>query len=157
MVGVGRVAVGPSERLDAGLEELVRLVGALPEDRAEIGVAGLPPRLARGEMVERDGDGEVRPERHLDAVLVGGEEEAAAEILAEELDEHARRIDDRRLDEGVTFVGEKRAKRTDRTQSLASRVARTSSALFPRTLASRFSILDVRVVKLDTRVRGMSG
>ena len=109
-VGVGGVAVGAAERLDAGLEELVRLVGALPEDRAEIGVAGLPPRRSGGEVMERDGDGEVRPERHLDAVLVGGEEEAAAEILAEQLDEHARVIDDRRLDEAVTGVGEKRAK-----------------------------------------------
>ena len=65
---------------------------------------------AGGEVMERDGDGEVRPERHLDAVLVGGEEKAAAEILAEQFDEHAGVIDDRRRDEAVAGVGEKRAK-----------------------------------------------
>ena len=130
-VGVGRVAVGAAERLDAGLEELVGLVGTLPEDRAEIGVAGVPPRWPCGEVVERDGDGEVRPERHLDAVLVGGEEEAAAKVLAEELDEHPGVVDDRRLDEGVTFVGEKRAKRLIGLGHWDSPVTRTSSPLIP--------------------------
>ena len=105
-------SVRPSE-LDPGLQELVRLGRALAEHRAEIGVAGLPPRRSAGQVMERDGNGEVGPERHLRAVLVGGQEQAAAEILAEQFDEDAGLVDDRRLDEAVTGVGEKRAKGAD--------------------------------------------
>ena len=41
------IAVGAAERFDAGLQELARLVGALAEDRAEIGVVGPPLRRRR--------------------------------------------------------------------------------------------------------------
>ena len=99
----------PSE-LDAGLEKLAGLGRALAEHRTEIGIARLPPRRAAGKVVERDGDGEVRPQRHLDAVPVGREEQAAAEVLAEQLDEDTGLVHDRRIDEGVTCVGEEGAK-----------------------------------------------
>jgi len=98
-----------AERLHAGLHEFAALARPNAKHRADVGVARLPFRRAAGEMVLRDGDGEVGTQRQFLAAVGAGQVELSAQVLACELHEHARRIDDRQVDEAVAGVGEQRA------------------------------------------------
>ena len=92
----------------AGLGELARLVGAAhAEDRAGIGVGR---RLAgmSGDMRQRDGDGVFRPQAPFAPVIVLRQEDAAADILAGEVEEGLDRLQDRRLGAPVALALERR-------------------------------------------------
>ena len=111
-IGVGGDAVAAAERLDRRPAGIRPARPSLAKHRAEIGIVR-PPPPARWRGGEANGDRVVRPERQLGAVGAAGQEKPPAKILAGKVDEDARRLDDRRLDEGVAGVGEKRAKRCE--------------------------------------------
>ena len=100
-LGVGRGDVAAPERLDAGLQEFGRRLAAMAEHRAEIAEAGRLAGRRRGEIVARHRNGQVRPQAELAAVRVGGEEHAAADVLAREVEERLGRLQDRRRDARV--------------------------------------------------------
>ena len=62
-------------------------------------------------MVQRDRDGVVRPQRHFGAVVGVGQKQPPPQLLAGKIDEDARLVKDRRLDEDVAGVGEEGAER----------------------------------------------
>ena len=91
-LGVGRLAVAPAERFDAGLQELARRVAAVAEHRAEIAVADRLGQPARGDVVAAHRNGEVGPEAPVAPAGVGGEVDAPAHVLAGEVEEHVGRL-----------------------------------------------------------------
>ena len=70
-------------------------VAAMTEDRAEIAEARRLAGLGRGQIVARDRDGEVGPQAQLAPLRVGGEIHALADVLAGEIEERLRRLQDR--------------------------------------------------------------
>ena len=84
-----------------GLQEFGRRLAAMTEHRAEIAEADRLAGLGRSEIVARHRDGQVRPQAELVAVRIGGEEHAAADVLAREIEERLGRLQDRRRDARV--------------------------------------------------------
>ncbi len=74
---------------------------AMTEDRREITEAERFARLGRGEIVARHRDGEIGPQAQLAPVRIGGEEHAAADVLAREIEERLGRLQDRGRDARV--------------------------------------------------------
>ena len=89
------------------LQELARLTGAHAEDRAGIGV-GRRLRPARGDVIEGYRDGVFRAQTPVAAIGILRHEDAAADILAGEIEEDIGRLQDRRLGMGVALAGEER-------------------------------------------------
>ena len=97
-LGIGRRDVGAAEGLDAGLQELGRLVVAVAKHRAEIAESRRLAGRRRGQIVARDRDGEVGPQAQFVPLRVEGEIHALADVLAGQIEERLRRLQDRRLD-----------------------------------------------------------
>ncbi len=99
-LGVGLVAVGDAETLDAGLAELAlasRPVRLEAEGRAIIAIARLRARVGVAlEIKPRHRHGQVRPEAQLVAREVGEHISEASHLLADPVEEHVGRLEDRR-------------------------------------------------------------
>ena len=95
-LGIGRRLVGAPEQLDAGLQELARLLAALAEHRAEIAEARRAPGRGRRDVVARHRNGEVRAQAELAARLVGDQIHAPADVLAGQVEKGLGRLQDRR-------------------------------------------------------------
>jgi len=93
-LGVGRRGVGAPEGFDAGLEELGRAFAAMAEDRPEIAETRRPSGLRRGEIVERDRNGEIGAQAELAAGRIVHQIHAAADVLARQIEERLRRLQD---------------------------------------------------------------
>ena len=106
--GVRRRLVRAAEGFDAGLQELDRRFGVMAEDRTEIAEALRLAGRGRGEVVARDRDGEVGPQAQLVAVRIGREIHALADVLAREVEERLRRLQDRRRDARIARALEQR-------------------------------------------------
>jgi hypothetical protein len=107
-VGGGRVP--PSDRFDPPLRELARLPVAEAEHRAAIAEGGgLAP--AGREVVAADGDGVLGTQAPLGAVRVLGHEDAAADVLARQLDEGVGGLEDPGLDPFEPLAPEQREQR----------------------------------------------
>ena len=94
---VGRFGVPAPETLEPGLRLLADLACASAENRAEIGIFGDFAGLVRAEIGATDGDRIFGPEAQLLTRSVGGEEQAAADLLAGHIEKDRRRMQDRRL------------------------------------------------------------
>ncbi len=94
---VGRLGVAAAEALKPGLRLLAALGSAGAKNRAEIGIFGDAAGLVRGEISAADGDRIFGPQAQLLARGVGGEEQAAADLLARHVEKDRRRVQDRRL------------------------------------------------------------
>ena len=95
--GVGRLGVLAAEAFEPGLRLLAVLAGAGAEHRAEIGIFGDAAGPVRGEIGAADGNRIFRPQAQLLARGVGGQEQAAANLLARHVEKDRRRMQDRRL------------------------------------------------------------
>ncbi len=95
-LGVGGGDVAAAEGFDAGLQEFRRRLAAVAKHRAEIAEARRRARGRGGEIVARDRDGEVGPQAEFAAGRVGGQEHAAADVLARQVEERLRRLQDGR-------------------------------------------------------------
>ena len=102
---VGRFGVPAPEALEPGLRLLADLACASAENRTEIGIFGDFAGLVRAEIGAADGDRIFGPEAQLLARGVGGEEQAAADLLARHVEKDRRRMQDRRL--GALETGRK--------------------------------------------------
>ncbi len=96
-LGVGRLGVVAAEAFEPGLRRFAGLPRLRAEHRAEIGIFGDAAGLVRSEIGAADGDRIFRPEAKLLARGAGGQEEAAANLLARHVEEDRRRMQDRRL------------------------------------------------------------
>ena len=94
---VGRLDVPAAEALKSGLRLLAGLAGARAKHRTEIGIFGDDARPVRGKIGAADGNRIFRPEAKLLACRVGGQEQAAADLLARHVEKDRRRVQDRRL------------------------------------------------------------
>ena len=94
---VGRLGVTATEALEPRLRLLADLAGASAEYRAEIGIFGDFAGLVRTEIGATDGDRIFGPQAQLLARGVGGEEQAAADLLAGHVEKDRRRMQDRWL------------------------------------------------------------
>ena len=83
---IGGRRVGTAETLDTALQEFSAFSGTVPEDRAEVAVARRLARERGGKEVARDRDGQIGPQAELGAAGRGGEEHAAADILARQVE-----------------------------------------------------------------------
>ena len=99
--GVGRRLVLPGEEFDAGLQKLGGQSLAVAKDGAEIAERGRLAGRRRLQIGARDRNGEVGPQAQFAPVRIAGEKHAPADILAGQVEERLRRLDDRRLDRGV--------------------------------------------------------
>ena len=81
---------------DAGLQELGRRLAAVAKHRAEIAEARRRPRGRGGEIVARDRYGQVGPQAEFTAGRVAGQEHAAADVLARQVEERLGRLQDGR-------------------------------------------------------------
>ena len=95
--GVGRFGVLAAEALEPGLRLLSALPRSRAEHRAEIGIFGDAAGLVRSEIGAADRNCIFRPQAQLLARGVGGEEQAAANLLARHVEKDRRRMQDRRL------------------------------------------------------------
>ena len=68
----------------------------MAKDRTEIAEALRLAGRGRGQVVARHRDGEVGPQAQLAALRIGGEIHALADVLAGEVEERLRRLQDRR-------------------------------------------------------------
>ena len=94
---VGRLGVPASEALKPCLRLLADLARASAENRPKIGIFRDFARLVRTEIGAADGDRIFRPETKLLARSVGGEEQAAADLLARHVEKDGGGMQDRRL------------------------------------------------------------
>ena len=94
---IRRFRVLAAETFEPGLRLLAVLARAGAKHRAEIGIFGDAAGPIRSEIGAADGDRIFRPQAHLLARGVGGEEQAAANLLARHVEEERRRMQDRRL------------------------------------------------------------
>ena len=99
--------------LDAGLQELAGLARAQAEDRPEIAVAGRCA-AALGEVPAADRDGVIGAQAQFVTVGVLRHEQAAADVLAGQVDEDVARLQDGRLDTHVAVALEERDQPVDR-------------------------------------------
>ena len=90
--------VGLAEQLEAGLVVLDRNAVLLAEDRAEIGVGAGHAEHAVVEIGFGDRQGEIGPQAVFDAVVGGGQQQLAAELLAGEIEIGAGGQQQRRRD-----------------------------------------------------------
>jgi hypothetical protein len=104
-------SVRPGEGFDAGLQEFARPRLAVAEHRAEIAEALRLTGGRRGEIVARDRDGEVRAQAQLVPVRIAGEVHALADVLAGEVEERLRRLQDRRRNPHIARALERGEKR----------------------------------------------
>ena len=112
--GIRRRRIRPGEGFDAGLQEFAAALGAMPEHRTEIAKA---PRLAgrgRGEIVARDWNGEVGAQAQFAPLRIGGEIHALADVLAGEVEERLRRLQNRRRHPRIARALERRDERVGR-------------------------------------------
>src|SRR4051812_17989760 len=79
----------------------------MPEDRTEIAEALRLAGNGRSQVVARDRNREIWPQAELAALRVGGEIHALADVLAGEVEERLRRLQDGRLHARIagTLVG----------------------------------------------------
>ena len=103
---VGGFPVGAAEALEPRLVELARPLRPDAEHAAEIGEGRRAPGLAGGQVIEADGNGVFGPQAQLGARRVGGDVEAAANVLAREVEEDRRRLEDFRLGAVVARLDE---------------------------------------------------
>src|SRR5262249_14203236 len=82
---------------DAGLQEFAAALVAMAEDRAEIAKASRFAGGGRGEIVARDRNGEVGAQAQLASLRIGREIHALADVLAGEVEERLRRLQNRGL------------------------------------------------------------
>lgn len=106
-LGIGSGEIVATEGFEASLQELAGLAGAHAKDRAGIGIGRRLGR-ARGDVIERDGDGVFGAQAPVATIGILRHEDAAADILAGEIEEEFGRLQDRRLGMGVTLAGEER-------------------------------------------------
>ena len=66
-LGIGRLAVGLAEVLDAGLDEFARPVAAQPEHRPAIGIGGRVAEVGGGDVVPQHRDRVLRPQAQFGA------------------------------------------------------------------------------------------
>ena len=104
---VGRFGVTASEALKPRLCLLAALACPSAKYRAEVGIFGDFAGLLRTEISAADGDRIFWPEAQLLARGVGGQEQAAADLLARHVEKDRRRMQDRRL--GALETGRKQA------------------------------------------------
>ena len=95
--GVCRLGVLAAEALEPGLRLLAALPRPSAEHRAEIGIFGDGAGPVRIEIGAADGNRIFRPQAQLLARGVGGQEQAAADLLARHVEEDSRRMQDRRF------------------------------------------------------------
>ena len=100
-LGVGRRLVGTAEGFDAGLQEFGGAVAAVTENRAEIAEAGGFAGRRRGEIVARHRNGEVGPQAEFSPAGRGGQIHALADVLARQVEERLRRLQDGGRDAGI--------------------------------------------------------
>jgi hypothetical protein len=100
---IGRRLVGAAERFDAGLHELRRGAFAVAEYGAEIAKAHRLAGLGRREVVARHRDGEIGPQAQFAPFRIAGQEHAAADVLAGQVEERLRRLQHRRF--GLRVAG----------------------------------------------------
>jgi len=138
--GIGGSRVAPPERLDAGLNELGRPLGAMTEHRRQIAEAERFAGFRRGEIIARHRNGEVGPQAKLAPVRIGGEEHAAADVLAGEIEERFGRLQDRGRDARVARA---LVMRDERLRPCVGR-GHGCSALEVSRMARAFSTLTLR-------------
>ena len=149
-LGIGRGGVVPAERLDAGLDELRRRIAAMAKHRRRDSRSRAPRRRGRGEVIARHRNGQVRPQAQLAPVRIGGEEHAAADVLARQVEERLGRLQDRgrnaRVSRALVMRDERLRPRVgrghDRTIRRLLRMARRRNSVFR--LARGFSTLTLR-------------
>ena len=95
---IGRFGVGAPEALESGLRLLADLACASAENRAQIGIFSDFTGPVRTEIGAADGDCIFRPQAQFLARGVGGQEQAATDLLARHVEKDRRRMQDRRLD-----------------------------------------------------------
>ena len=95
--GVCRLGVLAAEALEPGLRLLAVLARPSAEHRAEIGIFSDGAGPVRIEIGAADGNRIFRPQAQLLARGAGGEEQAAADLLARHVEEDSRRMQDRRF------------------------------------------------------------
>ena len=106
-LGIGRGAILPAERFDAGLQEFAGPAAAIAEHRAEIAEAGRLTGAAGGEIIPRHRNGEVGTQAEFLAGGVGRQVKALADVLAREVEKRLGRLQDRRLGPAVAGLGER--------------------------------------------------
>jgi hypothetical protein len=96
--GVGRRGVFTAEGFDSGLQEFAEPLGAMPEHRTEIAKAARLAGSGRGEIVARHRNGEIRPQAQFAPLRVRRQIHAPADVLAGEVEERLRGLQNRRRD-----------------------------------------------------------
>ena len=100
-LSVGRRLVGAPEALDAGLQEFGARIAAVTKHRPEIAKARGLAGERGGEIVARDGDGEVGPQAEFAAARRGGQIHALADVLAGKVEERLGRLQDGGRNAGI--------------------------------------------------------
>ena len=94
---VGRFGVPAAEALEPGLRLLSALASLRAEHRAQIGIFRDPAGLVGSEIGAADGNRIFGPQAKLLARGVGGQEQAAADLLARHVEKDRRGMENRRL------------------------------------------------------------
>jgi hypothetical protein len=100
-LGVRRLAVVAPERFHARLQELGGAVAGVAEYRPGIAVGSGPLARVLGEVLAADRDREIGPQAKLAAPAVRGEEQAATQLLAGELEKDLGRLQCGRIEAHV--------------------------------------------------------
>src|SRR5690606_121934 len=90
--------IGIAEEFQIGLQELPALTRTVAEDRAKAGIAGGAAGGAARQVVAADWDRELRTQAQFTPVRPGGDEQATPDVLADEIEKHVCRLQDRRID-----------------------------------------------------------
>ena len=93
--------VGTAEGFDAALQEFTGQAAAVAENRAEIAIALRATGGRGGEIVARHRNGEIRPQAQFLAGPAGGQEHAAPDILAGQVQERLGGLQDGRIGPGI--------------------------------------------------------
>ena len=97
-LGIGRGGVGPADQFDAGLQELAGPAGPVPEGRPVIAIGAEARRIAAGDMIAADRNGQLGPQAEFAALAVARQVEALCELFAGKVEEQLGRLQDRGLD-----------------------------------------------------------
>src|SRR5262249_52462659 len=100
-------AILPAKRCASRLQELAWSVPAIAEHRTKVAEAGRLACLRGGQIIARHRDREVGPEAELFAARVSREVEAFANVLAREVEERFRRLQDRGLGAEIAGLGKR--------------------------------------------------
>ncbi len=107
-----RRGIRAADGFEARLHELAAFAGPHPEHRAAIAVAGGLGAVGV-QVLEADGNGVFGPQAQFRAGGVLRHEHAAADVLARQIDEDVRRLQDCRLDPRISLALEKRDQRNN--------------------------------------------